>query len=77
MRSPRLLPAKAAAVADMFLGLLLTRSSHQRSNCFALRDFLFHHLVGAEQNRLRHIQTERLGGLEVQDHLKFCRELNG
>jgi hypothetical protein len=29
MRSPRLLPAKAAAVADMFLGLLMTHLRHR------------------------------------------------
>jgi hypothetical protein len=38
MRSPRLLPAKAAAVADMFLGLLMTQSCPRPSKCCALRN---------------------------------------
>jgi hypothetical protein len=38
---------------------------------------LFDDLVGAQPDRWRHGKTERLGGLEVQDHLKFCRQLNG
>src|SRR6516225_5919043 len=33
------------------------------------------YLVGAQQNRLRHSEAERLSGLEVHDHLKFCRKL--
>jgi hypothetical protein len=36
----------------------------------------FDHLVGAKQDRLRHRKTERLGGLEVYGHLKFCRKLH-
>jgi hypothetical protein len=55
----------------------LTRIRRRRSNCFALRDFLFDHLVGAQQNRLRHGKTERFGGLEVHDHLEFGWQLNG
>jgi hypothetical protein len=38
---------------------------------------LLNHLVGAQQDRLRRSKAERLGGLEVNGHLKFCRELNG
>ena len=38
---------------------------------------LFDLLVGAQQNRWGYGETERLGGLEVQDHFKFCRQLNG
>src|SRR5215831_452256 len=37
---------------------------------------LFNDLGGAQQNRWGYGKTERLGGLEVQDHLKFCRELH-
>jgi hypothetical protein len=43
---------------------------------FATRN-LFDHLVGAQQDRLRYGQTERLGDLEVYGQLKFCRQLNG
>jgi hypothetical protein len=32
---------------------------------------LFDLLVGAQQNRWRYRKAERLGGLEVQDHLKI------
>jgi len=37
---------------------------------------LFDLLVRAQQNRWRYGKTERLGGLEVQDHLVFHRELH-
>ena len=37
---------------------------------------LFDHFVGAQQNRLRHGEPERLGGLGVNSHLKFDRHLN-
>jgi hypothetical protein len=33
-------------------------------------------LVGTQPNRWGYGKTERLGGLEVHDHLKFCRQLN-
>jgi hypothetical protein len=36
---------------------------------FCAAKSLFDHLVGTQQDRLRHRQTERLGGLEVDDHL--------
>jgi hypothetical protein len=32
---------------------------------------LFDHLVGAEQKRLGHFETERFGGLAIQDELEF------
>src|SRR6516162_4827877 len=38
---------------------------------------LFDHLGGAQQNRWGYREAERLGGLEVHGHLKFCRQLNG
>ena len=37
---------------------------------------LLDHFVGAQQNRLRHGEPERLGGLGVNSHLKFDRHLN-
>src|SRR6516165_3130006 len=37
---------------------------------------LFDHLVGANQNRWGYRKAKRLGGLEVQDHLEFCRKLH-
>ena len=36
----------------------------------------FDHLVSAQQDRWGYGKTKRLGGLEVQDHLEFCRQLN-
>src|SRR5215471_11950727 len=38
---------------------------------------LFDHLRCAHENRSGYGKTECLGSLEVQDHLKFGRELNG
>ena len=35
---------------------------------------LFDDLVGAQQNRWGYGKAERLGGLEVHDHLEFCRK---
>src|SRR5262245_10942912 len=37
---------------------------------------LFDHLVGANQNRSGYLETERLGGLEVHDHLKLGWKLH-
>jgi hypothetical protein len=54
----------------------LTRSRHRRANRFALRDFLFDHLVGGHEQRLRHGQSESLGGLEVDDEPVFGRPLH-
>jgi hypothetical protein len=51
----------------------LTRPTRARSKTAPL----FDHLVGAKQDRLRHRKAERLGGLEVDDHLDACGLLNG
>src|SRR5215831_40506 len=37
---------------------------------------LFDHFVSPQPNRRRHREAERLGGLEVHDHLEFCRKLH-
>src|SRR6516162_3642694 len=37
---------------------------------------LFDLLVGAQQNRWGYGKTQRLGGLEVHDHLKLGRQLH-
>src|SRR5262249_31066191 len=38
---------------------------------------LFNHLVGALLEEQRNIEAERLGGLGVDGHLKFGRQLDG
>jgi hypothetical protein len=38
--------------------------------------FLFDHLVGAGEQRLRQGEAERLGGLEVDHQLELCRLFN-
>ena len=37
---------------------------------------LWDHLVGKDRNRWGYRKAERLGGLEVDDHLEFCRKLH-
>jgi hypothetical protein len=38
---------------------------------------LLNHLIGRGQQRFRDGEAERLGSLEVYNHLKFGRQLNG
>jgi len=33
---------------------------------------LLDHLVGAQQDRCRQLDADRLGGLEIDDQLEFC-----
>jgi hypothetical protein len=50
---------------------LVTRCCRRRSKLFALRDASFDHLVGTQQDRLRHRYPERLGGLGVDHKFEF------
>src|SRR5204863_6091452 len=50
-------------------GVRSTRSGHSRP--------LFDHLVGAGEQRLRHGEAERLGGLHIDDELELGRLLDG
>ena len=43
---------------------------------FCAAKSLLNHLVGVQQDRLRHSKAERLGSLEVHGHLEFCRKLH-
>jgi hypothetical protein len=46
------------------------------TECTAAKASLFDHLVGAAEDRWRHSQTERLGGLEVEHQLILSRHLH-
>jgi putative ABC transport system substrate-binding protein len=74
----RLLPAGAIAGWDLhpLENAAFPRRTPKPDSCSAAKPtLLFDDLVGAKQDRLRHRKAERLGGLEVYDHLKFCRKL--
>src|SRR6516162_11849367 len=52
-------------------------TSGPRRQCSNFRPVrLLDDLVGAQQNRWGYGKAERLGGLEVYDHLKFRRKLH-
>jgi hypothetical protein len=67
------------AQCPLTLGIAAFRAQGRLSQLSAINRHnqqLFDHFVGAQQNRWGYRKTER-GGLEVHDHLKFGRELNG
>src|SRR6478736_1148338 len=49
-------------------------SANSRHN--AAQQMLFDHLVGAGEQRWRHVEAERLGGLEVDHQLELDRGLD-
>jgi hypothetical protein len=48
----------------------------QRTHAVQQTASLFNYLVGANQNRWRDPKTERLGGLDVDGHREFYRQLD-
>ena len=51
--------------------LVMSALSQQRTS-----SDLFDHLVGAREHRRRHVETERFGGLEIDDQVELGRRLN-
>jgi hypothetical protein len=49
---------------------------HSQGPNWTFSERLFDHFVGRGENRLWDSQAERLGSLEINRHLKFCRLLN-
>ena len=58
------------------ISLRCRERSKRAMNRLMHRSNLFDHLSSAHQNRSGYDKTERLGGLEVHDHLKFGRKLH-
>ena len=54
----------------------LTDLGHAAQSTPTVPDVLFDHLVGAEQDRCRNIEAERLGGFQIDHEFKFCRLLD-
>jgi hypothetical protein len=85
LSSHRTLPYGQCVQSDRepraFVGLFLRVPASTSTTTSSAQQYcanrLFNHVISTQQNRLRHRQTKRLGGLEVHGHLKFCRQLNG
>src|SRR5262245_7115382 len=71
------LPPIATSIA--FFGMSALGQKRTSDVCFGPKrtsPILLDHLIGARDQRRRHCETERLGGLEIDGKLKLCRQLN-
>jgi hypothetical protein len=57
-------------------GLAMVVIAHEPLLRAAAGAVLLDHLIGAQQDRLRHRKSKRLGGLEVDGHVEFRWQLN-
>jgi hypothetical protein len=64
------------SLADEFRSSPGSGHHYWRSACPRQTARLFDHLVGAVEQWKRHIEVDRLGGLEIDDKLEFYRLLD-
>ena len=62
---------------DSFFAVAMRAFMHRTLPRIKLPPYeLIDHLIRAQHDRWGYGKAERLGGLEVQDDLEFCRQLN-
>src|SRR5215468_11072256 len=49
----------------------MTALCQQRTHAAQQTQQLFNHVVGASEHQWRHVEAQRLGGFEIDDHLKL------